>query len=128
MTSRFIRVSVANEFETFADLFENIHTNILIPEEAAKCGSLIRAEVNSGEFKGTQIDGGDPVCDIFDMSGVSAILFLVNQRDQTERKPISALSLLVGGSTLETIPDWSDIPRTQKYMGLSSTSSALKGS
>jgi hypothetical protein len=109
IASRFLPVSVTADLDTFENLWIYIFTKILDKEAAEKCGSFIRAEVTSGEFKGTEISPTDPVSAILNMQGVSSILFLVNHSEQEkERLPRNALALLDGGSTLEPFPDWKD--------------------
>ena len=102
---RFFRVSETAGLETFEDLWRHLITNVLDEEAAGRCGSLIRAEANSGDYKGTHIAGTDPVSQILEL-GVSSLLFLVNHSEQgTERLPTDALAILYGGSTLAPFPE-----------------------
>ena len=88
-------------------MWNYIFTNVFDEEAAEKCGSFIRAEVTSGEFKGTEVSTMDPVSAILDIQGVSSILFLVNHSEQEKEKlSRNSLALLYGGSTLNPLPDW----------------------
>lgn len=110
VASRFIATAKAKAFESFESLWQGIVSSVLTEEEAAVCGTLIRAVVNSGELKGTEIAGDDPVAPILDMD-VKALLFLVRSREvvvELEAPPPSALARLSGGSMLQPLPDWAD--------------------
>jgi hypothetical protein len=86
IASQFLLVSETVGLATFDNMWNYIYTNVLDEEAAEKCGSFIRAEVASGEFKGTEIFTTEPVSAILNMQGVSSILFLVNQQRTRKRK------------------------------------------